>query len=332
MISFENPFTLLLFLGFPFFYSIKNKKLKKLDFEFSILDWQTKEKIKHKNFLLSLSNFIFVFAVIFLIFSIASPKIIRQKKSFIKNNASVMFLLDISPSMSIEDMQTDTQKKISRLELAKETIKSFILKNKNIATGLTLFASNSSLVIPETLSSEIFLQRLEQINVGELGDATALGDGLATALLHSSKSKNSYLVVLTDGENNAGTINPIAVTKIIAEKRITFYLIGVGSKDGGEIKYSDIETSKTYYGKSSGRFDEGKLKELATSANGFYNRARSAETLNSSIELINKNLSDNILKESTTESRCLQMDILFVVMILFILTWFIKKIILRILL
>lgn len=332
MLSFENSFALLLFVGFPIFCIIKKRKLKRLAFEFSVLDWHTKEKIKHKSFLLSLSNFFFILAIIFLIIALSSPKLIQQKNFFVNNKASIMFLLDVSPSMSIQDMKTDRQKKISRFELAKETIKNFILKNKNIAVGLTLFASDSSLIIPETLSSEVFLQRLEQVSIGELGDGTALGDGLATALLHSSKEEDSYLVVLTDGENNAGAINPVDVTKIIAERKIKFYLIGIGSKVGGEIKYNDIETSKIYFGKSSGHFDEEKIKELATSANGFYNLATSVEALNLSFELVNKNLSDNILKESTTESTHLQKHFLFVVAILFILTWLIKKIFLRILL
>lgn len=332
MISLHNPAALFLLLVFPLYAVLQKAGCKKIIFAFSILDWKTDRKVKNKNILYSVYRFEYIAALIFIITALAEPNLISQNKTFADNDASVMFLLDVSPSMSITDMHNELDNTSSRLDIAKETIRNFVLQNKNIAIGLTLFATHSSLVIPETLNRNIFLQRLENVTVGELGEGTALGDGLATALLHSRRDANCYLVVLTDGENNAGSVSPINAAKIIAERAINFYVIGIGSTEGGEIQYHNAENLKTYYGKSRGHFNEAKLKELAQYANGVYHAAHSTETLHIGFDTIHKNLAKTVLQETITEMHPLQKYAIAAAFILLTSAWYIKKNILRMML
>lgn len=332
MIAFENPIACLLFLLIILYRVIKKTSLRKITFNFSILDWNINKKIKSRNIMFSISQSLFKLSIAVLILALMKPKFISHKTVFINNEASIMFLLDVSPSMSITDMKINGEQNISRLQVAKDTIKGFVLKHKNISVGLTLFATNCSLVIPETLHQKTFFERLEKTAIGELGDGTALGDGMATALLHSRRDKNSYIIVLTDGENNSGTISPMTVAEIIAKRKINFYIIGIGSIDGGEIKYSNDDASVTYYGKHTGRFDEAKLKALALKSNGSYKFVGSYAELNISFDDIHKNLAENILQEKVTENYSLQNFFILTALCFLVTAWCIKKIILRIIL
>lgn len=330
MLSFSNSFAFLLFIIFPIYILLKKTRLKKLHFKFAILNWQTKEKNK-KNFLLIVANFIFMLCLCFMILALTKPKLKFSENIFVDNNASVMFLVDVSPSMSITDMSLNG-KDLSRLELAKDCIKNFVSENKNIAVGLTLFASESSLIIPETINHKIFLERLATIEVGELGDGTALGTGLATALLHTSKGKNSFLVVLTDGENNAGAINPESAASIISERNMNFFLIGIGKEGQSQIKYTDKLDSKTYTGISPQSFDEATLKKIASSAKGNYVLATSEDTLTDAVKIVSSNLEKSITKK--TEYKIIDLEKYFVsiAFVFLCVSWIIKKIFLKVVL
>ena len=306
MIAFENPIACLLFLLIILYRIIKKTSLRKIIFNFSILDWNINKKIKSRNIMFSISQSLFKLSIAVLILALMKPKFISHKTVFINNEASIMFLLDVSPSMSITDMKINGEQNISRLQVAK--------------------------VIPETLNQKTFFERLEKTAIGELGDGTALGDGMATALLHSRRDKNSYIIVLTDGENNSGTISPMTVAEIIAKRKINFYIIGIGSIDGGEIKYSNDDASVTYYGKHTGRFDEAKLKALALKSNGSYKFVGSYAELNISFDDIHKNLAENILQEKVTENYSLQNFFILTALCFLVTAWCIKKIILRIIL
>lgn len=96
----------------------------------------------------------------------------------------------------------------------------------------------------------MFLSRLDSLSIGELGDGTAIGMGLAVSSAYMTRTKlnSSYIVLLTDGENNTGEINPKTAAKVLVNKNIGFYVIGIGSSGYTTLEYTDRKTGKTYSG------------------------------------------------------------------------------------
>lgn len=328
MLEFTNPYALLLLGLFPIYFLLKKTKLKKIRFKFSVLHWETKNGQQKKNFLIRSSRFLFLLALSFIIIAISDPKVKIQKHIFLDNDASVMFALDISPSMSIADMEHNG-KNISRLDFAKLCIKKFMLQNKNIAVGLCAFASESSLIVPETLNQNIFFERLDALDVSELGDGTALGNGLASAALHSGNGNNSYIILLCDGENNSGAVNPLSVTKIIAERGYKFFLIGIGTNNPSEINYTASDDLKVYKGIRQQHFDEEKLRMLTQSAHGVYRFADSTTALYDTVKIISEQLEKSLIKKTEYEIFYIQKYFIAAALICVSAAWAIKKIILK---
>lgn len=327
MFTFSNPLAFLLLSFFPLYAFSRLAGLKTLHFKFAILNWKTEQQFQ-KNFMLKLVRAFFMLAIFFTIISLSGPELRYKKHLFFDNDATIMFVIDVSPSMSIKDMDVNGKKE-SRLEVAKKCVNNFVDANENICVGLTLFASESSLLIPETINHKVFVERLKSIELGCLGEGTALGNGLATALLHSSKNKNSYFIVLTDGENNSGIINPLSVAKIIADRKIHFYLIGIGTEGQAKITFTNRSESKTYSGISNKSFDEARLKDLALHANGYYKFANSYEAILDVVHIVSKNLEGSISKRSVIKTVSLGKYLTFLSFILLSLSWFIKKIVLK---
>ena len=126
-----------------------------------------------------------------------------MSKVFTSLGADIVFVLDTSPSMAAKDVDNNT-----RINAAKESIKAIAGENKGFRYGIVVFGSEASVLIPPTNDEVIFSQRLNDCQIGLLGDGSAIGDGLSTAVCHllSSSAPKKYIILLTDGENNAGTI------------------------------------------------------------------------------------------------------------------------------
>ena len=125
-----------------------------------------------------------------------------------------MFLLDISPSMAAKDMSGET-----RIAAAKKIIRKFVAKYPGDSFGLTALSSSAALILPPTIDHKVFLSRLDSLSIGELGNGTAIGMGLAVSSAYMTRTKlnSSYIVLLTDGENNTGEINPKTAAKVLVK-------------------------------------------------------------------------------------------------------------------
>lgn len=115
---------------------------------------------------------------------------------------------------------------------------------------MTALSSSAALILPPTIDHKVFLSRLDSLSIGELGDGTAIGMGLAVSSAYMTRSKlnSSYIVLLTDGENNTGEINPKTAAEVLVNKSIGFYVIGIGSSGYTTLEYTDPKTGKTYSG------------------------------------------------------------------------------------
>jgi Ca-activated chloride channel family protein len=216
-------------------------------------------------------------AAVALFFLAASgPERRTNQTVWLSRGADILFVLDISPSMAGIDMDGR-----SRFEAAGNLVRNFAGRRPSDAIGLVAVGYDAALLVPPTADRRPLLERLDRLRVAELGDGTALGLGLAVAARHlrHSGAPRRAVILVTDGENNAGAVNPETAAALLAEAGISLWVIGVGS--GGEIPidYVDPLTRMRRTGTFDSRFDADKLRSLSEAGRGVYIAAPSADSL-----------------------------------------------------
>jgi len=166
-------------------------------------------------------------AMALMIIALARPQRGRQFQEVETRGIDIMLCLDISGSMQAEDFSPD-----NRLAVAKERAKEFVSKRQGDRIGLVVFSATSLTQCPLTLDRNIINALVDRVGFGMLEDGTAIGLGLASAVarLKDSKAKDRVIILLTDGVNNTGDIDPITAAQAAASFGIKIYAIGVGSK------------------------------------------------------------------------------------------------------
>lgn len=209
----------------------------------------------------------------------------RPHFSLSKNNKSIegidlVIALDVSPSMLAEDF------KPNRLEAAKKVAKDFITNRVNDEIGLVVFSGEAFTQCPPTIDHDVLLTLLKETKSGELEDGTAIGDGLTTAVnrIANSKAKSKVIILITDGVNNAGQIDPLQAASFAKKYGIRVYTIGVGTQ--GMAPYPLQTPFGKQYQQMQVEIDEALLKNIATQTGAQYFRS----TKNASLENIFKEI------------------------------------------
>jgi len=215
--------------------------------------------------------------------SAAGPVIKISETVLLNRGADIIFILDVSPSMAALDMEGK-----SRYSTAKSLITDFIKKHSSDSIGLVAVGNDAVMLVPPTLDREALNLRLEQLRIGELGDGTALGMGLAVAAYHLDKSnaKRKAAVLVTDGENNAGEIHPETAASLLREIGVSFWVIAVGSAGEVPIDYVDPYTKIRRTGMFDSRYDRESLRRLSVSGGGTFITAHSTEAFVSAFSLL----------------------------------------------
>jgi Ca-activated chloride channel family protein len=252
-------------------------------------------------------------AVLFLCLAAAGPETRERETIWLDRGADIIFVLDISPSMAGLDM------KGRRIDAARELVRNFTLSRASDAIGLAAVGSEAVLVCPPTTDREHFFAALDGLRIGELGDGTALGMGLSLASLHLSGSKapRRIAVLITDGENNAGSVHPETAAAFLRETGVSLWVIAVGSAGEVPIDYVDPVTRMRRTGTFLSRFDDASLKSLAAAGGGCYLNAPSVETLQSVFARLDER--EMIVRRSASRIRVrpFQRPFLFGALILF---------------
>jgi Ca-activated chloride channel family protein len=212
---------------------------------------------------------------IFLLFFAASGPVMQISETlWLNRGADILFVLDISPSMAAIDMDGS-----NRYNAARRLMKDFADRRPSDGIGLVAVGNDAALLIPPTTDRELLASRLESLRIGEMGNGTALGMGIAIAAYHLEKSKapRRAAVLISDGENNAGAIHPETAAAMLKEINASLWVIGVGS--GGEvpIDYVDPFTKMRRSGLIDSRYDREALARIAASAGGTWIHAPSAD-------------------------------------------------------
>jgi Ca-activated chloride channel family protein len=266
---------ILLYVAYYFLFLAKQKPTLK----FSSLDQIGKLPKGARAYLSGSPLFLKILTLIFLTLALARPQMSDTKVKRNVEGIDIMIALDISDSMMIEDME------VNRMESSKKTIKEFINKRISDRIGLIVFSGESYTRVPLTLDYPILLDSLKKVEpTNSMKMGTAIGVALANAVarLKDSTAKSRVIVLLTDGENNSGTIDPETSLEIAKGYGIKIYSIGAGVDGEAQLPVLQTDpfgrTIKTYQPIHSTVNDE-LLGRLASETGGKYYRATSTGAL-----------------------------------------------------
>lgn len=330
MPSFQNPAAFLLLLLIPLLYLLRKLKIfTKITFPAVLADWNGKAfkwSGKTRRVISIFARIIMGAGFLAVIAAFADPVISWQEKVYTSLGTDVIFVVDTSPSMAAKDIDGGT-----RLEAAKNTIKLVSQDYEGFRFGIVVLGSDASVFVPPTSDHNAFKKRIDDIHVGILGNGSAIGDGLSTAVCHlaSSKAPKKCIVLMTDGENNAGAIHPETAADLAADNNITIYVVGIGSKGSVPIEYTDPSTGKLYSGYLDSNFNSASLRKISSLANGRYFEVKTTDEL--MITLSNVAKTENVTQSFTykTMNELLYDKFLLFGSIMLALAWIIKRLLLN---
>jgi Ca-activated chloride channel family protein len=209
-------------------------------------------------------------AIAFLLVSIARPQSTLAWKKTSGNGIDIMMCIDVSPSMEASDFQP------TRLEAAKEQAKRFVENRADDRIGIVEFSGEPFTLCPLTTDHKALKNLITTINSGMLIEGTAIGMGLAKSVerLHDSKAKSKVVILLTDGENNAGNISPEDAARLAKTYGIKVYIIGMGAAEGNVLQPNTINPDGSYsMAFQPVNIDEKMLIGMAELTGGKYFRA-----------------------------------------------------------
>ena len=269
-----------------------------------VLTWQIISRNKTQPLLKmpSLSNFqegsffwarifhgLFIFrlcAIGLIILAIARPQTVDiSTRTKTNKGIDIVMAIDVSSSMLAQDLKPD------RLTALKRVAGEFIEDRRSDRIGLVVYAGESYTKTPITSDKNIVKSSMREINFqGLIEDGTAIGMGLATSVnrLKDSKAKSKIIILLTDGVNNSGFIDPKIATELAVEFGIKTYTIGLGSNGTALAPVGILPNGKFKYGLTKVEIDEALLKEIALKTGGIYFRATNNQKLEEIYQEINK--------------------------------------------
>jgi len=228
-------------------------------------------------------------ALLLLIYALARPQRVVRMAANDRYGIDIVIALDASGSMAAEDFRPR-----NRFGVAKELIGDFISRRQDDRIGIVTFGVRAATRVPITFDRDVAQAILNKAQVGDNGDGTAIGHAIATCVnrLRTSKSRSRVIILLTDGVNNAGSIDPLTAASLAAQYGIRIYTIGVGSRGAVPmpIKRQNAFTGEieTTYQLVRADLDEESLSEIARRTGGAYFRATDARSMGEVLQRIDQ--------------------------------------------
>ncbi len=286
-IQFANPeylWCLLLLMPLLFWYAFKGKKQQAQLTISSTSAFESKSSL-----LVRLYPLLFVFrmlALALIVVAFARPQTVDvSTRTKTNRGIDIVMAIDVSSSMLAQDL------KPNRLTALKNVAGDFINQRPNDRIGLVVYAGESYTKTPITSDKRIVQNAMNEIRFdGLINDGTAIGMGLATAVnrLKDSRAKSKVIILLTDGVNNSGFIDPTIATELAVEFQIKTYTIGLGSNGNARAPIGILPNGKFQYGITKVEIDEKLLKTIAEQTGGIYFRATDNNSLEEIYNEINK--------------------------------------------
>jgi len=286
-LSFAQPWLLLLLLALPLIAYLRGQRGRAAALIFSstnVLRGLGKASASRTGKILR--AMIFLSLALFII-ALARPRLGKSLTQIEASGIDIMIVLDVSGSMLIKDFTVGGDP-ATRVDATREVTRKFIEGRPNDRIGIIAFAGRPYVVSPMTLDHDWLLQNLDRVKVGLVEDGTAIGSASAAAAnrLNDKGSKSRAIVLLTDGENNAGKVPPTTAAEAIKALKIKLYAIGAGingiapapvpDRRGGFL--TDLSGNYLYQNQQV-HFNEAGLKEMAQIAGGKFFRATDTKSL-----------------------------------------------------
>lgn len=270
--TFESPWAFALLIVFPLWWLWRRDNN---GFRFSRGDVASRSSRRRSRWLAVLPILLRGLAVLALIVALARPQTGVTAEEVDAEGISIALVVDISSSMLALDMQP-----LDRLEVAKRTVLEFVRHRKYDRIALIAFAGEAVTQVPVTIDYAVLERAVSELRVDLLEDGTAIGTALATATnrLRRVPGSSKVVILLTDGENNRGEIDPITAARAAATFSIKTYTVGVGSEGVAPVPIGPGPAG-TEYANMRVRLDEDLLRRIATITGGQYFRATNARAL-----------------------------------------------------
>jgi Ca-activated chloride channel family protein len=267
--TFAHPYILLLLLLLPLAAWLKGRRGQPPAFLYSavrLVEGLTRVRRSRAGAFLAALRWL---VLALFIVALAQPRLMKSRTEVKASGIDIVCALDLSGSMNTGDYIIN-RRQISRINMAKPVLEEFIEGRPNDRIGLVVFAAQAFIAAPLTLDHDYLRENIDRLGIGSINsDATAIGDGITTALnrLRDVKSKSKIIVLMTDGGNNSGKIDPLTATKVAQALGVKIYTIGLGNREIVQAM-----------GLPPGFLpDEDTLQQIAQMTGGKYYRADNAE-------------------------------------------------------
>ncbi|MBI4546140.1 MAG: VWA domain-containing protein [Gemmatimonadetes bacterium] len=276
-IGFANPWALLLLLAIPA-YLYYTRRRSRLALAFSRAATLGRIGQSVALWLARLPGWLRATSVGALIIALAAPRTGVSAVNVDAEGIAIILAVDISSSMLAEDFHPR-----NRLAVAKEKVHNFLRGRRYDRIGMVAFAGEALTQVPLTLDYDVLSRALEQLDVGVLEDGTAIGTAIATAAnrLRRAPGKSRVIILMTDGENNRGEIDPLTAARAAAAFGVKIHTIGVGSEGVAPIPVARTIWGGYQYATLPVHIDEALLREIAGATGGEYFRATNEAALDS---------------------------------------------------
>jgi Ca-activated chloride channel family protein len=277
---FAHPYFLLLLLLLPLLAWLKGKRGSPPAFLYSsvkLVEGLTRARRSRAGFFLAALRWI---ALALFIVALAQPRLMKSTTTVKASGVDIVVALDMSGSMVSEDFVVNGQR-VNRFNMARSVLKGFIDERPSDRIGLIVFATQAFIATPLSLDHDFLQENLDRLEIGAINqNATAIGDALSTAInrLRDLKSKSKIVILMTDGQNNSGKIQPLMAADAARALGIKVYTIGIGEQGEAPMPVGrNPYTGETVYQNVPVDVDEDTLQKIADTTGGKYYRADNAE-------------------------------------------------------
>ncbi len=276
--TFAHPYLLLLLLLLPLAAWLKGRRGQPPAFVYSSVQLvRAVLNVSRSRAGGLLSSLRWLVLALFII-ALAQPRFTKSETKVTASGVDIVVAFDMSGSMAAEDFELRGQR-LNRLNMAREVLKKFIEKRPSDRIGLVVFATEAYTATPLTLDHDFLLQNLDRLEIGSIpANQTAIGSALSTAInrLRELKSKSKIVILMTDGQNNAGKVAPLTAAEAAQALHVKVYTIGVGTRGMAPVPQF-YGGQKIGYRMEPVDIDEDTLQQIAKMTNGKYYRADNAE-------------------------------------------------------
>lgn len=280
---FKDPLWLLALLALPVLIWLRGRRAVTVLVVPFAAAWHRPSLIRASRVPVSLA----AVGIVLLIAGLARPQRVENRQEVRAEGYDLMLAIDLSGSMQAEDFERDGER-INRLQTIKPVIQAFINDRPSDRIGIVVFSGRAYTLAPLTFDHGWLERQVERLKIGLIEDGTAIGDGLGVALARleqparaaeGGRRLGAFVVLLTDGANNRGTLTPPQATEIARARNIPVYTIGAGRDGFVPFPVFDDKGNKIGYQRRPSDLDESALRQIAAETGGQYFRADDVRTV-----------------------------------------------------